>query len=237
VRALLLVFAAGCATTAQDRLAGGELSARPAAGHQPLSPGVHPLQLGAKRDGVLFVPVHLATPAPLLVLLHGAGGSGARIAAAFAPLAEKFGVVLLAPDSRDVTWDLVRGGWGPDVAFLDQALAQLFAHHAIDKKKLAIGGFSDGASQALTLGLVNGLLFTHILAFSQAAAPPPSHAGWPRVFVAHGNADRVLPVDGSRQWAARLRRAGYDVSYREFDGAHHLDATVAEEALRWWLER
>lgn len=37
---------------------------------------------------------------------------------------------------------------------------------AIDPAHVAIGGFSDGASCALSLGLVNGDLFTHVMAFS-----------------------------------------------------------------------
>jgi phospholipase/carboxylesterase len=41
-----------------------------------------------------------------------------------------------------------------------------------DETRVAIDGFSDGASHALTLGVANGDLLTHILAFSWAQGTP-----------------------------------------------------------------
>jgi predicted esterase len=32
-----------------------------------------------------------------------------------------------------------------------------------------------------------------------------------------------------------LRNAGYDVTYREFDGGHEVPAEISEEALDWFL--
>ena len=53
------------------------------------------------------------------------------------------------------------GRYGSDIAFIDRALAQIFNRNAIDPSKVAIAGFSDGASYALSVGLTNGDLFTH----------------------------------------------------------------------------
>jgi predicted esterase len=40
------------------------------------------------------------------------------------------------------------------------------------------------------------------------------------VFVSHGTADAILPIDAcSRSFVPVLRQAGYDVEYHEFDGA------------------
>ena len=57
------------------------------------------------RDGVLFVPASYrdTVPAPLLVMLHGYGGWADEMKSTFS-LAEEFGVVVIAPESRDVTW-------------------------------------------------------------------------------------------------------------------------------------
>ncbi|MGZ4788523.1 MAG: hypothetical protein ACXVZX_08375 [Terriglobales bacterium] len=43
----------------------------------------------------------------------------------------------------------------------------------MDPARIAIGGFSDGASYALTIGITNGRLFTHIVAFSPGFMQPP----------------------------------------------------------------
>jgi len=145
-------------------------------------------------------------------------------------------LILLAPDSRGGTWDVIRGGLGPDVAFIDQALHQTFGRYAIDPAHIAMEGFSDGASYALSLGPCNGDLFTHIIAFSPGFMAPPGQQGKPHIFVSHGTHDRVLPIDRcSRVIVPRLERAGYDVHYQEFDGPHTVPGGIAIEALDWFL--
>jgi phospholipase/carboxylesterase len=136
------------------------------------------------------------------------------------------------PESRGPTWDVIMGDYGPDVAFVDAALDTTFADVPVDPARLAIGGFSDGASYALSLGLANGDLFRWILAFSPGFAAPPDTLGRPGIYVSHGTADGVLPVERcSRRLIPRLRRSGYTVRYEEFDGGHFVPDTVATEAL------
>ena len=99
-------------------------------------------------------------------------------------------------------------------------------------------GFSDGASYALSLGLTNGDLFTHVLAFSPGFMAPRKRRGKPRLFLSHGTRDRVLPIDPcSRRIVPQVRRAGYDVTYREFDGPHTVPDEIAREAVDWFLPR
>jgi phospholipase/carboxylesterase len=84
--------------------------------------------------------------------------------------------------------------YGPDAEFIDRALEQTFDRLAVDAKKLAVEGFSDGASYTLSIGLTNGDLFTHVLAFSPGFAAPAGREGTPRIFVSHGVNDNVLPL-------------------------------------------
>jgi len=56
---------------------------------------------------------------------------------------------------------------------------------------VAIQGFSDGASYALSLGLTNGDLFTHVIAFSPGFAAPAEQRGRPRIYVSHGVAQSL----------------------------------------------
>ncbi len=218
----------------------GRLDARPQDGTMPAGhpPGEHALDLGEGRDGVVYVPesVRPEQPAPLLLCLHGAGGTGVRSIVALRELAERHGIVLLGPDSRDRTWDVLRGGYGPDVSFIDAALAWLFARFTVDPARTGIEGFSDGASYALSLGIANGGLFSHILAFSPGFMAPPSQEGQPRIFLSHGVEDRVLPIDHcSRRLAPILQQAGYDVHYREFAGQHTVPPAIAQMAVSWFL--
>ena len=198
-----------------------------------------PLGLGDERDGLLYVPETAEAGAPVLVFLHGATGSGRAHLRAVLAAADRYGVVLVAPDSRHpATWDLIaQGGLGPDVAFLDRVLDAVAEAVDLDPARLAIGGVSDGASYALTVGLSNGDVFPTVLAFSPGFLVVPAAVGRPRVFVSHGTADPVLPIDAcSRSFVPALREAGYDVRFDEFDGGHTVPAPVSDAAVAWWLE-
>jgi phospholipase/carboxylesterase len=86
----------------------------------------------------------------------------------------------------------------------------------------------------VSLGIANGDLFTHLIAFSPGFAAPDAQIGRPAVFVTHGVEDRVLPIDRcSRRLVPRLRSAGYDVAYTEFDGGHIVPGDLAEAAVAW----
>jgi len=169
-------------------------------------------------------------------MLHGAGGDAAGGLAPFRTLADDHGVVVLAPESRGRTWDALLGGWGPDVAFVDRALDFVFARYAVDPARVAVGGFSDGASYALGLALANGDLFSYAVAFSPGFVPRAPATGSPRVFISHGTDDQVLPIDAcSRRIVPRLQAADYDVEYREFDGGHTVPDDMAAGAVAWFL--
>jgi phospholipase/carboxylesterase len=216
----------------------GRLTARPQAPARVDRPGLRRLGLDPRRDGLVYVPMAHSPerPAPLVLMLHGAGGNGHNALGILQPLADAYGVVLLAPDARQQTWDAIRGGFGPDVAFIDRALEQVFSRCAVDPARIAIGGFSDGASYGLSLGLANGDLFSHVIAFSPGFAAPPGRRGRPGVFVTHGTDDAVLPIDAcSRRVVPRLTRAGYAVDYREFAGPHTVPPAQARDAVKWFV--
>jgi phospholipase/carboxylesterase len=164
-------------------------------------------------------------------------GSGPRSALEVLRAAvEDTRVAVLAPASGERTWDVIAGGFVPDVAAIAALLQEAFAAMPVDASRLAIAGHSDGASYALSLGLTNGDLFTHIVAFSPGFAAPGPRRGRPRIFASHGVEDAVLPIDRtSRRLVPALRRAGHRVDYREFPGGHAVPAEIARDALRWFL--
>jgi phospholipase/carboxylesterase len=214
------------------------LTARPGAPVATPTLGSSQLGLGGVRDGFLYVPTTYTpdTPMPLFVALHGSGGGGHQWAS-YEGRGEARGMIVLAPDSRAATWDLALGGFGADVTFLDDALEFTFERCRIDPDQIALGGFSDGASYALSLGVSNGDLFSHLVAYSPGFYLPSTPiVGRPRVFVSHGRDDQVLSVTRSRdRIVPEFRAAGYDVMYEEFDGGHEVPAAITELALDWFL--
>jgi predicted esterase len=212
---------------------------RPVAAGAPVA--LQKLGIGGPRDSYLLVPKHYTPERPmaLVLLLHGAGGHAHDGLRVLLHLAEQNSLILVAPASHTSTWDIISSGhYGRDRELADRALEQVFGCYAVDERHLGIGGFSDGASYALSLGLANGDLFTHVLAFSPGFVAPTSAVGRPRVFISHGRADAVLPIDPcSRTIVPRLRQAGYTVCYDEFDGPHAIPDEVAQHAVNWFLDR
>ena len=216
----------------------GRLRARPGRARGEAPVGLQPLMLGAARDSYLYVPASYRAqrPVPLVLLLHGAGGHAHQGIGLLRSLADEAGLLLLAPASREGTWDLlVSRRYGPDLTLIDRALEQTFSRYAVDPGNVAAGGFSDGASYALSLGITNGDLFGHVIAFSPGFMAPAGQTGSPRVFVSHGTRDRVLPIDRcSRRIVPQLERTGYDVLYREFGGGHEIPPEIVVEAVGWF---
>jgi predicted esterase len=179
-------------------------------------------------------------PAPLVLLLHGAGEDARDGLAQLRGQADETGIILLALTSRGPTWDsiLSRGRYGPDIAAIDQTLEHTFSRCAVDPERVAVGGYSDGASYALSLGIANGDLFSDVLAFSPGFLVPIGQRGSPSIFVSHGTQDRWLPIDScSRRIVPQLERAGYEVRYREFEGGHVVPPGIARKAAIWLANR
>src|SRR5215212_4775168 len=192
--------------------------ARPNASRSAMTtPRPERLGLGTDRDGFFYAPPQPKN-APVLLYLHGATGSGERAIPRLVGFADRTGTIVAAPDSRDRTWGVVLDDEDADVQFIDRALNKIFASCAVDARRIAIGGFSDGASAALSWGLLNGDLFCGVAAFSPgfirlSSAP----RGLPRVFISHGTDDPILPIERcGRRIARELKSAGYTVNYREF---------------------
>ncbi len=197
--------------------------------------GLHRLTLGRRKESLLLVPPSYrgTRAAPLLLALHGAGSDGSRAIDPLRGYAQAYGAVLLAPTSLGSSWDLMRGGFGPDVRFIDEALSYVFDHYAIDSERVAVQGFSDGATYALSLGLSNGDLFPAVVALSPGyVAAEPTEAR-PRILVAHGVNDDVLPFGStSGRIVPMLRDTGYDVTFiRHAEG--HSAMPRLEEAWEW----
>jgi phospholipase/carboxylesterase len=170
-------------------------------------------------------------PAGFVLVLHGSGGSGRKALGRIERTVIDEQAIALAVKSAGHTWDT---GFDDDVPTIERLMADVFDTYAIDRGRVGVQGFSDGASYTLSLGLANGDLFRHAVASSPgsyAEAPP---RGRPRIFITHGRQDPVIPFDlTSEETVPELRRDGYEVTFRPFDGGHGMPNAMVPEMLDW----
>jgi len=189
-----------------------------------------------ERQGTVYVPKAYkhGSPRPLLFMLHGFNGS-ADSARRMHPLAEELGIVLVAPESRDLTWGQSAPGFDADSRYLSQALKAVTGYLDTDVKHVAIGGISDGATYAFSMGLAHGSLFTHLLILSEGIPVPYRKQGKPKIFVGHGINDVQMPIDRtSRRFVPQLKSEGYDITYREYEGGHGPPMAIIREGFTWF---
>ncbi|MFD1704329.1 alpha/beta hydrolase [Methylopila henanensis] len=204
----------------------------------PLPPGRHALGLFETRDALLVVPDGLdpRRPAPLMTLFHGGGGSAEKILPMMERHALERGFLLLAPQSLYPTWDIVIAGNGPDRERLDVALGEVASRFLLNPTRFAFAGHSDGGSYVLSLGPTNGDIVSHMIVSSAGFMSVHLQIGAPRVFLSHGLRDEQIPIDrAGRAHSARLREAGYDVTYVEYDGPHAWRPEVAARSVDFFL--
>jgi phospholipase/carboxylesterase len=205
----------------------GRLTSRPADSVDVAGPA----GLRTIDGATLYVPPG-DEPKTVVLSLHGAGSDPAEPIALLRPHADRAGLILLAPKSTGQTWDIGQGGFGPDVAAIDELLEQVFSEYEVDD--VAVAGFSDGASYALSLGLSNGDLFRSVIGFSPGYIAFSEPQGMPRLFISHGTQDSILPIGRtSRRGVPQLRAAGYSVEYEEFEGDHEVPPRIARQAVDW----
>lgn len=150
---------------------------------------------------------------PLLIALHGGGGSASQYesASGFQELAATEGVLVVFPEGSGGrasgagvrTWNAgeccgpsVRDGVD-DVAFIRLLIAELAAEQPIDTDRVLVAGHSNGAAMAYRLACE---LSEHVVAIGVQAGPlgvDECSPGRPvSVLHLHGGADANVPLDG-----------------------------------------
>jgi phospholipase/carboxylesterase len=223
-------------------LTAGRLTARIVAPTKSAPAGLTVQRLSENgRPFGMYVPSTYdpAKPAAVTVLLHGSGSSGEEMALNFKDYAEAANLVILAPNSRAPTWDLILfNQFGADLLFMDAMLKWAFDRINVDPARLSISGFSDGATYAVWVGLKNGDLFSRLAAFTPCTTIPRTRTGMPEVFVSHGLDDTVAPIETcSRTMVPNLEEAGYDVLYVEYPApegnGHFMTPPVITQGMDW----
>ena len=189
------------------------------------------------RDATLYIPKSYkpGVPMPLMMMLHGFAGTGEGVRGMF-PLAEEFGVIMIAPESRGLTWGRSIPGFDADVRYLGPAYRRVAEIVDIDTTRVALGGVSDGAGYALSMGLAYGNSFNHLIILMAGQMVPYRHQGKPKIFMIHGVDDTQMPIDKTaRLYVPKLKADGYDVTYHEYQGGHRVPAAEIRAAFEWFV--
>jgi polyhydroxybutyrate depolymerase len=114
---------------------------------------------GVERRALYDVPPASGGGRPLVIVLHGLGGSGEDVRRGnFAATGEREGFVVAYPDGIDKRWDygrqivnpipLVNGKKVDDIAFFNALIARAVAELNVDRKRVYLAGTSNGGLMA-----------------------------------------------------------------------------------------
>ncbi|MEV4629324.1 PHB depolymerase family esterase [Micromonospora sp. NPDC049523] len=168
---------------------------------------VHTLVVqGQKRDFGLYQPANLArsTPVPLVVMLHGALGTGSQAESSYGwnAMADREGFVAAYPDGLSRSWAVSPDCCGPpardgvdDVAFVRQLVATVADQLPVDRDRVYATGISNGGMLAYRLACDTELFAAIGPVAATQLGPCPSPAPTSVIHV-HGTADRTVPYDG-----------------------------------------
>jgi polyhydroxybutyrate depolymerase len=177
----------------------------------PVSGGtsVHTMAFGGlDRTYRLHKPPGLTAAAPLVVMLHGASGTGEQAEKSYGwdQLADSAQFVVAYPDGVGHTWN-GHGCCGKamrenvdDVGFITAMVGQISAGLPIDKSRVYAAGFSNGGIMSYTLACNTGIFAAigpdSATMLDACTAPHPTS-----VIHIHGTADKVVPYNGGQGWS------------------------------------
>ena len=147
-------------------------------------------------------------------------------------------MILLSVQSVGRTWTQRKpNDREADVANIKTAIEGLSSTTSIDAHLIAVMGFSDGASYALSVGMAYPELFRTIVAFSPGYAFAPSKLDTKqRIFISHSRRDPILPADNTREMVKGLQRAGFQPEVHWFNGGHEIDPQLKAAAFDFALD-
>jgi polyhydroxybutyrate depolymerase len=169
----------------------------------------------SKRTYYLFIPngLNLATPAPVVLLLHGSGRDGWSLVKKWTKLAKKEKIILIGPDAANPE------GWtsqldGPE--FLHAVIDHAGQKASIDHRRIYIFGHSAGACWALILAIVDSEYYAAIAV--HAGMLQPSHFAYIKkvrrktpISLQVGTRDKFFPLRGVQATRDAFEKNGFIV--------------------------
>ena len=191
---------------------------------------------GSPASYVLFVPQNYDPELrwPLIVALHGAGGTGDRYIHTWVQHAQEHGYLVLAPTSGRRGW--VAGG-GEQIVL--GAIADVRESFNIDTNRLFVDGTSAGAHAAWMYALRSPGMFAGMVSRSGAVDQlttlllPNAHNT--AIYIMHGLKDKITPLDNIKKVRQALMRLGCDVEFRLDTKSGHSTFSDQTPAIVEWM--
>lgn len=128
-------------------------------------------------------------------------------------------------------------------AALETAVDEIVGAFDVDRKRVFLGGFSQGAIMSLATALRDPKKFAGVLVMSGRVPPAAVEVanaeavrGLP-IFAAHGKWDEVIPVDNARRMREALEKLPVDLTYREYPMGHTISAESLADMVEWMKVR
>lgn len=169
-------------------------------------------QGGHERTFRLYVPEHAADPAPLLLVLHGGGGSGAGMELmtlqGFDRIADREGLVVAYPDGIGRSWNDGRSDVRSrsvqeeidDVGFLRALVEDLATGMKIDRSRVYATGISNGGMMSYRLACDAPDVFAAVAPvaaeFAAELSPRCAPARPISIAILNGTEDPIMPWAG-----------------------------------------
>ena len=192
---------------------------------------------GAERSYYLYVPdsVDAAAAAPLLVLLHGSESDGRSMLHEWASLADREGLVLVAPNATSpVGWKIREDG----PAFLHDVVEAVETQASVDRQRVYLFGFSAGAVHALTIGAIESEYFAALAVYAGSwrdresfVALKFARRGIP-VGLFIGDLDPLFSMSSVQATKAAFEKAGHPVLLQVLPRQGHIYAAVSARVNR-----
>jgi polyhydroxybutyrate depolymerase len=176
-------------------------------------PGSHPISLmidGTPRTALVHVPPTPAGTArlPLVVALHGVGGSGPAMEtySGLSAVADRRGFIVAYPSSHGSFWNSTGSPrLSNDVRFIGGLIAYLRGSLCVDPGRIYVAGVSNGGGMAALVGCqlsaeISGLASVAGGYDGQPACRPRRPMS---VLEIHGTADQIAPYFGATRRPTR----------------------------------
>jgi len=196
---------------------------------------------------------------PLLIGLHGNGGTPEQIMVTMGKALKKEPLILAAPQGAYPNFPQLRGqhfSWeiqtrnrelwktGDPLAIenINEVVQLLMKEYPVSE--VYILGFSQGAAYAFLSGFKYPEIVTGIISigglfpetdteFSVLKETEIANGKKFRVFIAQGRDDRSLPIGFGAKTAEKLKKYGYEVEYQEYEGGHEISPELLKEIAAW----
>ncbi len=159
-------------------------------------------------------------PASLLIDLHGAGQTAARLRkySGMEAVAAREGLVVVWPESPDLSWNdgsccgPAQADGRDDVAFISELIEHVSARLPVDPQRVYLTGFSNGCALAQLVAVRRSDLIAAVACYSDYLfdEPTPGYEPVP-VLQVHGTADDAVPysargskpgaIENAESWA------------------------------------